>query len=306
MSKTLNEIKRIPDLLKKADQITSQNYKQQNILFVGCGSSYNIGYIASEIYKKHGLISNVVTAGKILATKNYPVSPVAFLLSRTGESTETIEAAKKLNEDGIQTVAVTCDSKSPLVKLCNEHITFDFAYEKSVVMTGSFVIILHSLLNMIKEIPLVENSKTILKDSINLIDSIDLNKYNHFVFLGYDEFYGLSKEGALKLQEMALQNVEFHEPLEYRHGPRSTLDKNTLVIIQSKDTEYEKELAEELSNSGAGVIYIGRNGDINIPYSEGFKAPLRMIPVLLIGYEKAVNEKLNPDKPRNLTKSVKL
>lgn len=306
MSKTLNEITRIPELLKKANQNELQNYEKQKILFVGCGSSYNIGYIASAIYRKHGLTSSVVTAGKILTTKDYPDSSVAFLLSRTGESTETIEAAKILKKDGIQTVAITCDSESPLVELCDDHITFDFAYEESVVMTGSFIVILHSLLNMIKKIPFVEKSKTIIKDSICLLDSIDFKNYEHFVFLGYDELYGLSKEGALKLQEMALQNVEFHEPLEYRHGPRSTLDKKTFIVIQSKDTEYEKELSEELSNSGARVIYIGKNGDINIPYKEGFEAPLRMIPVLLIGYEKAINENLNPDKPKNLTKSVKL
>ncbi|MFO7882350.1 MAG: SIS domain-containing protein [Kosmotogaceae bacterium] len=306
MSKTLNEIKRIPDLLNKSAEITLQNYKEQKILFVGCGSSYNIGYTASEIYKNHGVTSNVVTAGKILTTGNYPSSSIAFLLSRTGESTETIEAAKILKKDGIKTVAITCDSKSPLVNQCDEDISFDFAYEESVVMTGSFIVILHSLLNIIKRVPLAEKSEFILKESKKLIDSLDHKKYNHFVFLGYDELYGLSKEGALKLQEMALQNVEFHEPLEYRHGPRSTLDEKTIIIIQSKDTKYERELANELSNSDAKVIYVGKDGDINIPYNDGFETPLRMIPVLIIGYKKAINMGLNPDKPKNLTKSVKI
>jgi glucosamine--fructose-6-phosphate aminotransferase (isomerizing) len=80
LSKTLNEITRIPELLKKTNQNVFQNYEKQKILFVGCGSSYNIGYIASEIYRKHGLTGNVVTAGKILVTKDYPDSSVAFFL----------------------------------------------------------------------------------------------------------------------------------------------------------------------------------------------------------------------------------
>ncbi len=306
MSKTLNEIMRISDLLKKTGKNTLHVQKEKKLLFVGCGSSYNIGYIVSEIYKKNGLISNVVTAGKILATNDYPASDIAFLISRTGESTETIEAAKILEKEGINTIAVTCDSKSPLVNECDKDISFDFAYEESVVMTGSFTVILHSLLNIIKRVSLAKKSGIIIEESKNLVDSIDFNKYNHFVFLGYDELFGLSKEGALKLQEMALQNVEFHEPLEYRHGPRSTLDEKTIIVIQSMDTRYEKELASELSKAGAKVIYIGKNGDINIPYNEGFEAPLRMIPVLLIGYEKAIKMGLNPDKPKNLTKSVKL
>ncbi len=64
--------------------------------------------------------------------------------------------------------------------------------------------------------------------SDKIINTINLGKYEHFVFLGYDENLGVSKEGALKLQEMALQYVEYHEPLEYRHGPISRLtEKNT-------------------------------------------------------------------------------
>lgn len=171
-------------------------------------------------------------------------------------------------------------------------------------MTGSFAVILNFLLGQTENDYLFNESERILKQSEVVINKIELEKINHFVFLGFNELFGLAKEGSLKLQEMALESVEYFEPLEYRHGPKSTLTDNTLVLIQSKGTKYEDDLVKELREYNARVIVVGPKGDIDIKKNEKNNIPLRIIPVLLLGYKKAISKGLNPDSPKNLSKTV--
>lgn len=302
---TLSEIKRTPELLKQVESVPFKLEKGKRYLFVGCGSSYNLGYIAAEMLNKNGYEADVVTGGKIVALGDFPEADVAFFISRTGESTETVLAAKALKKRGIYTISIVCAKDAELSKTCEENIELPFADEESVVMTGSFSTILYMILRGIKRYS-IDGIEGFLGKSFEYVDRLELKKFSHFVFLGFDELYGLAKESALKVQEMALQWVEFHEPLDYRHGPKATLTEKTLVVMYSKDTAYEVELAKELKQMGAGVVYIGKEGDIEIPYQDGFETPVRILPVQYLAYKKAVSLGLNPDKPKNLTKSVKL
>ncbi|AEX85429.1 putative phosphosugar isomerase [Marinitoga piezophila KA3] len=302
--KTLREIERIPELLKHTKEFDFSFEKDKKYTFVGCGSSYNLGYITTEMLRKNGYNAEIISGGNVIVFDKVPESDVAIFLSRTGESTETVKAVEHFKKRKIKTIGITCEKNSTLTKVCDESFVFDFANEESVVMTGSFVFILNFLLNGIEKHELSNESIEVVKNVESIIDKIDLKKFSHFVFLGFEEQYGISKEGALKIQEMAIQNVEFHEPLEYRHGPKSLVTDKTLVIINSKDTKEERILAEELRVMEAEVIFVGENGDLKIPYKNGFESPLKMILPQYLGYKKALTEGHNPDKPRNLSKSV--
>lgn len=301
---TLQEIQRIPELLKKAEEVSFGFDRRREYLFVGCGSSYNLSLTASQIMEKHGYHCRVATGGKILVTDVAHKGGVAVLISRTGESTETVLASEKLRSQGWRTIGITCQPNSSLTKSCDESLVFEFANEKSVVMTGSFSAILYILLRGIMDLKLSEFSEQVLYNSKEYFESFSLKEFNHFVFLGYNEFFALSKEGALKLQEMALDRVEAHEPLEYRHGPKSTLTKETLIVVQSFGTNLENKLAQDLKELGAFVVNIGKDLEILVPQLNGFESPLRLIPILVLGYKRAIIKGLNPDSPRNLTKSV--
>ncbi|AKI97388.1 SIS domain-containing protein [Kosmotoga pacifica] len=304
MSKTLNEIMRIPLLLKKAESYGLSLNKEDRHLFVGCGSSYNIGYISSKVLKRYGIRAQVRTAGKLLVTQELPEINKAFLISRTGESTETIRTAELLKSKGIYTFGITCEPGTGLTEVCDESLVLDFSREESVVMTGSFLVILTVILNSVGSKDQHKAAKHLLDDSMEYFKNIPLEDFNHFVFLGYDENYGIAKEGALKLQEMALERVEYHEPLEFRHGPISTLTRQSFVTLISKSSNYEKTLVEDLKKLGATVSVIGEAGDFSIKNENGLESPLKIIPLLILGYLRAIKKGLNPDKPKNLSKSV--
>lgn len=306
MSYTLEEILRIPALLENLKDFKFDFSKDKSYLFVGCGSSFNLGFIAKTLLNMNGYKADVITSGYAMLFNKIPKSDVAILITRTGETTETVKAAQTIKNFGIKTIGITCAKDSTISKISDESIILDFAEEKSVVMTGSFVLILALLVNGINKYDFSEESKKVLNSSTEVIDKLDLSKYEHFVFLGYDENLGVSKEGALKLQEMALQYVEYHEPLEYRHGPISRLTEKTLVVINSKDNLEEKKLKKDIEKLGATTLEISFQGEIKIPNFNGFEVPLRLIPIQYLGYKKAIQMGYNPDTPRNLSKSVKL
>ncbi|WP_126993288.1 SIS domain-containing protein [Thermosipho globiformans] len=300
MNYTYSEIKHIPELLKKIEDYSFEFNKDKRYIFVGCGSSFNLSLTASFVLEKFGIKTKVLTGGKVMTFNYVPDADVGIFISRTGESTETVKAAEIFKEKGVYTIGITCEKETTLEKVCDETFVFDFLHEESIVMTGSFVSILHFL---VKRYSIVEKASKILEESEKFIENLDLKKYNHFIFLGFDEEYGISKEGALKMQEMAKQFVEYHEPLEYRHGPVSRISEHSLVVINSKDTENEYMLKKDLEKY-TKVILLGRNGDIDIEYDNGLETPLKMIFSQVLSFKKAIVEGLNPDRPEKLSKSV--
>jgi len=130
----------------------------------------------------------------------------------------------------------------------------------------------------------------------------------HFVFLGGGALYGVAREGSLKLQEMSLSQTEAHHPLEYRHGPISLIDENSLVIFlyHPETLEEESLLATELMAKGARVIGIGGPGTISMTVkSDAETRPLVVLPALqMLGEYVARAKGLDTLAPRHLTKVV--
>ncbi|NPU89861.1 hypothetical protein IM42_01765 [Fervidobacterium sp. SC_NGM5_O18] len=303
---TYNEIMRVGELFRAIDDITPPKLeKGKRYVFIGCGSSYNAGLIISEIMKKNGYYADAITAGEILVKNMFEEIvekyDLAFLISRTGYTTETVKVAELLNER-IQTVGVTCDRKTPLANVCDLAYELDFAHEDSVIMTGSFSAIVRLFLNSIKRIDI--DVEEVLKKFDEMTSNDIVHKKSHFIFLGYRERYYMAKESALKVQELSLDYAEYHETLEYRHGPIALLSPNSHVVIFSefKDpSPLENDLAKDVSNRGASAQIIN-----SFTTETDFEVQVLNLYGQLLGYKRAIYKGLNPDKPHGLTKFVSL
>ena len=91
------------------------------IYFVGCGSSHYISLIASRyLTGVTGLESKNVPAGEILFAYDQSVSKnenkAAVLMSRSGETTETVKAAEILKSAEVRTVGITVEDGSSLAR----------------------------------------------------------------------------------------------------------------------------------------------------------------------------------------------
>ncbi|MBU0598309.1 glutamine--fructose-6-phosphate transaminase (isomerizing) [Patescibacteria group bacterium] len=145
---------------------------------------------------------------------------------------------------------------------------------------------------------------------------------NNFLYLGRGYNYPIALEGALKLKEISYIHAEGYSASEMKHGPIALIDKNMpVVIIAPHDSEepisYDKIVsnAEEVRARGGRIIAVVNNGDdviskmaewvIEIPNTLAHLVPvLATIPLQLLAYEIAIMRGLDPDKPRNLAKSV--
>jgi glucosamine--fructose-6-phosphate aminotransferase (isomerizing) len=153
----------------------------------------------------------------------------------------------------------------------------------------------------------------------------DFYKDEVFIYLGRGVHYPIALEGALKLKEISYVHAEGYPTGELRHGPTALLDESLPVVaIVTRDPDdpesmlrYERSrsLLNEIRQHSKRQILIASEGDEEIQklrtpcfllpnLDELLLAILEAVPLQLLAYHIAVMNDLNPDRPRNLVKSV--
>jgi glucosamine--fructose-6-phosphate aminotransferase (isomerizing) len=140
-----------------------------------------------------------------------------------------------------------------------------------------------------------------------------------FLFLGRGISSATAMEGRLKLLEITYVPSLAYPAGESKHGPISIVEKDTSCVFVCPRGETHAEIIGsimEMKARGAKIISICEEGDTNIislsdeviEMPKGIPELLSPIPYIvpmqLLAYELAVMKKLDPDKPRNLAKSV--
>jgi glucosamine--fructose-6-phosphate aminotransferase (isomerizing) len=140
------------------------------------------------------------------------------------------------------------------------------------------------------------------------------------VFLGQGAHYWLAQEAALKLTEMSSSYAQAYHTLEFRHGPKSIANKDTLITFLISDAAAEEEslLVGELKKLGAATFVVANRAtpelrrDSDLLIELGLKEPqyarlaMTAIPAQLLGLAVGLRKGLNPDVPKNLTRAVVL
>ena len=147
----------------------------------------------------------------------------------------------------------------------------------------------------------------------------------NFLFLGRGVHNSIAREGALKLKESAYLHAEGYPSGELKHGPNALVGEETpLVMIATVDhadtdsvLRYEKvlQLMRDMREQGAKILAIANTGDTavgelatNVIFvdeaSEALLPIFEVIPLQLFSYFMAVNNGIDVDNPRNLTKAV--
>ena len=297
--------------------------------FVGCGTSY---YLAMGLSKQLNRLSegkahsSYYSGSEIMfGLVRLPKKSLLIGLSRSGESSETVGALETARKAGVYTVAVTCEPGSTMTKVADISVEMDFIDEKSIVMTKSFTSMAFMVSTIARELyrpeavpeylaTIPELSEKTLKNAEALLSEIDPGRYNHFVFLGYEEYFAAGMEGVIKATETSLSDVDCYQTLEYRHGPKSKITGTSLVAILTNDA-----LISEEAKMGAEIEALGgRVMAISSEILKGFETVetgygkddfgdwfLRVMPLQLIGVRRAIGKGLDPDRPTHLTKVVK-
>ena len=308
----------------------------EKLVFFGGGTSYYLAQTAASTFRHFTGIETVAAPSSeillfpedyISATDGWKTLCCSF--SRSGKTSETVKAASFAKENfNLPVYGFTCYEESKLAGSTDFTVRFPEAKEESVVMTKSFTSMLVGLIktaSILEAHPPVDSlprfGTGLLESYFDLAEKIFKGaEYDRFVFLGGGPLYGIASESMLKLKEMALETTEVFHPLEYRHGPKSTADKDTLVALYLSDSGYEQEvkLIPELRELEATVVTIGEslsesakdNSSYSIELDTGLgeyvRTPLYLPFAQSLGLNLAFKKNLDPDSPKNLTQVVEL
>ncbi len=297
----------VPDLKLRSDQ--------PHVL-VGCGTSYYLAQSVAAALNEAGIPSLAVPGSEWLSRPETYIKadavPHVLAFSRSGESTETVQAAVRSRAAGLHVTALTCEAGSSLARNADTVLHSTTHPEEGIVMTSSASLMLLGglrLAGLTVGAPEIQAAQTLLEQTEGRLSAATSGR-THFVFLGGGQLYGVAQEGALKLQEMSLSYTQAYHPMEYRHGPVSLVDERTLVVLlYHPGTQGEEaRLAQELSSKGARVIGLGGPGDLSFEvHGDANLRALTVLPTLqMLGECVAQAKGLDSVAPRWLTKVVTL
>ncbi|MDR0850585.1 MAG: glutamine--fructose-6-phosphate transaminase (isomerizing) [Christensenellaceae bacterium] len=338
----IKEIFEVPHLLKVVARFYLSNKeliydfknlfeKAQNIFLIGCGTAYHAGLMAEQYFKKYTdkNIYTAVASEFVYSNTKINKGDVCIFISQSGETADTIAVQGVCQQRGGVCVALTNNLNSHLAYLCDYVWPVLAGAEIAVASTKAYscqcmALMILSLLAGGKSITMPQVSKLAIQlQNINILELKTLvktiNKAGTIFFVGRGLDFVTALEGALKLKEISYINCWGISSGELKHGTLALVDSNSVVfnIITQKETKQKSINAiYELKARGAKVVVISHFedirqicgvGDVFIklqPVNQIFYPLLSIAPLQLLSYFVSVSKGINPDKPRNLAKSV--
>ena len=297
------------------------------IIFTGCGSTYYLSLAASALYQElTGRPARAVSGGELLLNSQTILTNQRTLLvaiSRSGTTTETVRAVEKFKKEKRGNVVAISNYDEALSRLADVNIVIAKGQEESVAQTRSFASMFVAasafcarmagrdhLLAAMADLPGIGDQ--LMKKYESYAKEIGENlNFDRFYFLGSGIRYGLACEVNLKMKEMTLTHSEPFHFLEFRHGPMSMVNENTIVVGMLSDANrvHEAKVLSEMKMLGGTVAGFGET-DADVCFESKIHESVRgvlYLPVLqLMAFYRSVAKGLNPDRPANLTAVVKL
>ncbi len=303
MSYLTDEIASQPECWSKAIEMADSAESAlpapgERVAAVGCGSSLNVARCYAALREAAGQgETDAFPASEVPATRRYDR---LVYISRTGTTTEVLDALRRAPRD-VPTTAVTADPDAPLAREARQVVLLDFADERSVVssrfITSSIVLLrahlaacpsARSRAGAGLEVDLRSLPDEAAREAARPLPP-DLAERTEFTFLGRGWAAAVADEAALKLREASRTWAESYPAMEYRHGPISVSDDNTVVWAFG---EVPADLLADARRTGATVI--ASDAD---PLA-GLIGAQRLAAVL------AERKGIDPDQPRALSRSV--
>jgi glucosamine--fructose-6-phosphate aminotransferase (isomerizing) len=317
-----------------------QNANFDSVKIVGCGSSYHAAMVGKYIIESLAHIPvTLELASEYRYSHGTRETPLVILITQSGETADTLAAAREARKRGCRTFAITNVVGSTITREVDEVFYTKAGPEIGVAATKSYITQLialylvgmrigfvhrtlsHELLRSMKDqlrlmprqVNAVLDNKEIVAEASDLL----VNARNVF-FIGRNINYPTMLEGALKLKEISYIHAEGYAAGELKHGPLALLDENTPVVASCiRDHTYEKMISNisEVAARDSPVLAIGYEDDrdlmavadrfIGIPKVDPLFSPVPLTVVLqLLAYYTAKKRGCPIDKPRNLAKSV--
>ncbi len=314
--------------------------KTKKINIIACGTSYYAGVTGKYLIEDlSGVPVEVSLASEFRYRKKIIRKDETFIfISQSGETADSLAALQEVKNKGALTLGIVNAVGSSIARETHAGVYNHAGPEIGVASTKAFtsqVVVLNLIalfLGRQRDLS-VEEGKEIVKDILSLPslvsellkDDSELKKiaekykdFKNFFFIGRRYGYPASLEGALKLKEISYIHSEGYAAGELKHGPIALIDENfPTVAICLSNSVYDKMISniEEIKARNGKVIVLASSDNDNIkeltedvvylPSVPEFTSPIiTVVCFQLFAYYVSVFLGRDPDKPRNLAKSV--
>jgi len=308
-----------------------------NLIILGCGTSYNAGMYALDCFRKISGFNTVqLFDGANFSKTVLPLSGKTgiLLLSQSGETKDLHAALEIAQNEDIVTIGVVNVVDSMIAREVDCGVYVNAGREVGVASTKCFtsqVIVLHLIavwfaqnrnISQGLRYKIIQGLRSLPRDiettiqmcqehSRNVSSLLSANKQPIFI-LGKDTSEAIARESALKIKELSYIFAEAYNSSALKHGPYSCIKHDTIIIsLIPNDSSLQRNLStiDELISRDAYVISVGRTKthaqiSIQIPKNDYFEALLGVIPMQLVAYYTALSLGNNVDQPRGLAKTV--
>jgi fructoselysine-6-P-deglycase FrlB-like protein len=256
----------------------------ERVAVAGCGTSWFIAQSYAALREASGEgETDAFAASEMPAGRRYDR---VVALSRSGTTTEILQLLAQL-DGAVPTLVITASGRSPAAAAADAVIALDFADELSVVQTR-FATTELALLRA----HLGHDIAAVAHEAAKILAGPlpgELTAARQVTFLGTGWTCGLASEAALKLREAAGMWTEAYPAMEYRHGPIAVTGPGSVVWLLGPAPD---GLTGEVAAAG-GLPWQGRAD----PMAE-------LVLVHRLAAAAARARGLDPDRPRNLSRSV--
>jgi glucosamine--fructose-6-phosphate aminotransferase (isomerizing) len=334
----IKEIQEQPAVIQQAlmqdsrliNQMSVDILRAHQVIFVACGSSRYAALIGRYVFSRIGhTFSDVVMASEFgYFSDSIDKNTLVIAVSQSGETADVMDGVKQAKAKGATVYSIVNVEGSSLARMSDKVLYLNCGPEIGVAATKSFTAqpCLLYLLAYALDGRLAEGKEKLLKIATLIEADLQTNMSEipviaeklkdkkDFYYLARGINFAMAGEGALKLKEVCYVHAEGMPAGELKHGTLALIEAGTPVVaICPTDYTYTDTISNisEAMVRGAAVVGISNTNQtvfanwIKIPEVEMIFYPLiTVIPLQLLAHHSAIVRGLDPDKPRNLAKSV--
>ncbi len=313
----------------------------QRIWITACGTAYHAGLAGKEVLETLLRVPVDVVYAHELRYRDPLIQPgdLVIAISQSGETVDTLVAARLAQDKGARLLAITnvvgstlsreaddvlytragpeiavASTKAYLTQLCALYLlALRFGSERGVLSSGRVAALAERLLDLPRQAEqALGNAEHVAEVARRISNAQDV----YFIGRGLD--HAVAMEGSLKLKEISYIHSEAMPAGELKHGTLALIGEGVPVVaIVTQQHVYDKSVSaiQEVRARGAVTVAVAYDDDeeieryadevLRIPRTADLlSAPLAAIPLQLLAYYAALEGGHDIDQPRNLAKSV--
>lgn len=316
-----------PDEIQAAAELIK---KSRGAFLSGCGTAGKVchvgEYFFNAIPQRH---TNFVVASEF---GNYTPflneNSLMLVVSQSGETADVLEAMEQAKEKGVSILSLVNVRGSSIMRASDQTLLVNAGPEQAVASTKATTaqMSLMALLAYATADRLEEGRLRLTQLAANVNEWLNPRYEEHIrtlaqqihevpdiYIIGRGVNYPLALECAIKLQEVSYIHGEGFAGGELKHGPLALIKEGTPVITLVADDQNKAAIlsnAQEVKSRGGYIIGVSPTNEevfdywLRVPNEDILSPIVNIIPVQMLAYHLGVIRGNNPDKPRNLAKSV--